>query len=153
MKLVDSRSKQLDYGQILRAYHSNEKHTDKRLEDFTVWMTTMAAVFAKVKIEGMIVGNTFVMYRRGPQGKEHQAMVWAMNADTLQNMVDNVAEAITRLADMGITELLAVYESPAITRIMRQAFSKIKSPEDSLEFTKTAKGVVMHMDLTGGSNV
>lgn len=153
MKLVDSHSKQLDYGQILHAYHSNEKHTDKRLEDFTVWMTTMAAVFAKIKIEGMIVGNTFVMYRRGPQGKEHQAMVWAMNADTLQNMVDNVAEAITRLADMGITELLAVYESPAITRIMRQAFSKIKSSEDSLEFTKTGKGIVMHMDLTGGSNV
>ena len=153
MKLVDSRSKQLDYGQILQAYHSNEKHTDKRLEDFKVWMITMAATLAKVKIEGMIVGNTFVMYRRGPQGKEHQAMVWAMNADTMQNMVDNIAEAITRLTDMGITELLAVYESPAITRIMRQAFSKIKSPEDTLNFTKTGKGVVMHMDLTGGSNV
>ena len=153
MKLVDSRSKQLDYGQILHVYHSNEKHTDKRLEDFTVWMTTMAAVFAKIEIEGEIIGNTFFMYRRGPEGKEHQAMVWAMNADTLQNMVDNVAEGLTRMTSMGMTEILAIYGSPAITRVMRQAFGKIKSPEDSLEFTKTAKGVVMHMNLSGGSDV
>jgi len=153
MKLVDSRSKQLDYGQILHAYHSNEKHTDKRLEDFKVWMITMAATFAKIKIEGEIIGNTFFMYRRGPEGREHQAMVWAMNADTLQNMVDNVAEGLTRLTSMGVTEVMAIYNSPAITRVMRQAFRKIKSPEDSLDFKKTDKGVVMHMDLSGGGNV
>ena len=153
MKLVDSRTKQLDYGQILHAYHSNEKHTDKRLEDFKVWMITMAATFAKIKVEGEIIGNTFFMYRRGPKGREHQAMVWAMNADTLQNMVDNVAEGLTRLTSMGVTEVMAVYRSPAITRVMRQAFGKIKSEEDSLNFKKTDKGVVMHMDLSGGSNV
>jgi hypothetical protein len=153
MKLVDSRSKQLDYGQILHAYHSNEKHTDKRLEDFKVWMITMAATFAKIKVEGEIIGNTFFMYRRGPEGTEHQAMVWAMNADTLQNMVDNVAEGLTRLTSMGVTEVMAVYRSPAITRVMRQAFGKIKSEEDSLDFKKTDKGVVMHMDLSGGGNV
>jgi hypothetical protein len=153
MKLVDSRQKQLDYAQILHAYHSNEKHTDKRLEDFNVWMTTMAAVFAKIEIDGEIIGNTFFMYRRGPEGKEHQAMVWAMNADTLQNMVDNVAEGLTRLTSMDVTEILAIYSSPAITRVMRQAFKKIKSPEDSLEFTKASTGVVMHMNLSGGSDV
>lgn len=153
MKLVDSRSKQLDYGQILHVYHSNEKHTDKRLEDFKVWMITMAATFAKIKIEGEIIGNTFFMYRRGPEGKEHQAMVWAMNADTLQNMVDNVAEGLTRLTSMGVTEVMAIYSSPAITRVMRQAFGKIESPEDSLDFKKIDKGVVMHMNLSGGGNV
>lgn len=153
MKLVDSRSKQLDYGQILHVYHSNEKQTDKRLEDFKVWMITMAATFAKIKIEGEIIGNTFFMYRRGPEGKEHQAMVWAMNADTLQNMVDNIAEGLTRLTSMGVTNIIAIYNSPAITRVMRQSFGKIKSPEDSLEFKKTDKGVVMHMDLSGGSDV
>jgi hypothetical protein len=36
---------------------------------------------------------------------------------------------------------------------MRQAFGKIKSEEDSLDFKKTDKGVVMHMDLSGGGNV
>ena len=153
MKLVDSSKKQLDYAQILHAYHSNEKQTDKRLEDFNVWMITMAAVFAKIKVEGEIIGNTFFMYRRGPQGREHQAMVWAMNADTLQNMVDNVAEGLTRLASMGVTDVIAIYRSPAITRVMRQSFGKIKSPEDSLEFKKTSKGIVMHMDLSGGGNV
>ena len=134
MKLVDSHKKQLDYGQILHVYHSNEKQRDKRLEDFNVWMITMAAVFEKIKVEGEIIGNTFFMYRRGPQGKEHQAMVWAMNADTLQNMVDNVAEGLTRLTGMGVTEIIAIYRSPAITRVMRQSFGKIKSPEDSLNF-------------------
>jgi hypothetical protein len=153
MKLVDSRSKQLDYGQILHAYHSNEKHTDKRLEDFKVWMITMAATIAKLGGEGEIIGNTFFFYKRGPEGKEHQAMVWAMNADTLQNMVDNVAEEITRLTNKGVTEILAVYNNPAVTRVMRQAFNKIKSPEDSLDFKKIDKGVVMHMDLSGGGNV
>jgi hypothetical protein len=153
MKLVDSRTKQLDYGQILHAYHSNEKHTDKRLEDFKVWMITMAATIAKLGGEGEIIGNTFFFYKRGPEGKEHQAMVWAMNADTLQNMVDNVAEEITRLTNKGVTEILAVYSNPAVTRVMRQAFNKIKSPEDVLNFTKTGKGVVMHMDLSRGSNV
>jgi hypothetical protein len=153
MKLVDSRIKQLDYGQILHAYHSNQKHKDKRLEDFKVWMITMAATFAKINIEGEIIGNTFFMYRRGPEGREHQAMVWAMNADTLQNMVDNVAEGLTRLTSMGVTEVMAIYSSPAITRVMRQAFGKIKSPEDSLNFKKTGKGVVMHMNLSGGGNV
>lgn len=153
MKLVDSRQKQLDYAQILHAYHSNEKQTDKRLEDFNVWMITMAATFEKIKVEGMIIGNTFAMYRRGPQGHEHQAMVWAMNADTLQNMVENVAEALTRLTSMGVTEFIAIYKSPAITRIMRQAFGKIKSPEDSLEFKKSKNNVVMRMNLIGDSDV
>jgi hypothetical protein len=116
-------------------------------------MITMAATIAKLGGEGEIIGNTFFFYKRGPEGKEHQAMVWAMNADTLQNMVDNVAEEITRLTNKGVTEILAVYSNPAVTRVMRQAFNKIKSPEDVLNFTKTGKGVVMHMDLSRGSNV
>jgi hypothetical protein len=153
MKLVDSRQKQLDYGQILHTYHSNETHTDKRLEDFKVWMTTMAAMFEKINIEGEIIGNTFFMYRRGPQGHEHQAVVWAMNADTLQNMVDNVTEGITRLTSMGVTEIIAMYRNPVITRVMRQAYGKIKSPGDSLEFTKLKDGVGMRMDLSGGNDV
>jgi hypothetical protein len=153
MKLVDSSKKQLDYGQILHAYHSNKKHTDKRLEDFKVWMITMAATINKLNGEGEIIGNTFFFYKRGPQGKEHQAIVWAMNVDTLQNMVDNVAEGLTQLTDKGVTEIIAVYNSPAMTRVMRQAFAKIKSPEDSLNFKKTDKGVVMRMDLSGGSYV
>lgn len=153
MKLVDSRQKQLDYAQILHAYHSNEKHTDKRLEDFNVWMITMAAVFEKIKIEGMIIGNTFFMYRRGPEGHEHEAVVWAMNADTLQNMVENVAEFLTRLTGMGMTNFFATYDGPATTRVMRQAFGKIKSTEDSLEFTKSKNSVFMRMNLVGDSDV
>lgn len=154
MKLVDSRTKQLDYGQILHAYHSNEKQNDPRLDDFTVWMLAMAAAISKMNAEGEIIGNTFFMYRRGPKGHEHQAMVWAMNADTLQNMVDNVAEGITQLVGKGVTEVFAVYKSPAVSRIMRQAFSKIESPGDKLTITKTDKGgVVMRMQLAGDDNV
>jgi hypothetical protein len=154
MKLVDSRTQQLDYGQILHTYHSNEKQTDKRLEDFKTWMVATAAVIAKIKADGAIIGNTFFLYRRGPAGSEHQAMVWAMNADTLQNMVDNVAEGITQLVGMGVTEFVAIYKSPAITRVMRQAFRKIGSADDDLRFSRAKNGsIVMRMDLSGGSDV
>jgi hypothetical protein len=154
MKLVDSRTQQLDYGQILHTYHANEKYDDPRLKDFKTWMITNAAVMAKIKADGAVIGNTFFLYRRGPAGSEHQAMVWAMNADTLQNMVDNVAEGITRLVNMGVTEFIAVYKSPAITRVMRQAFRKIGSDDDDMKFTKTNDGrVVMRMNLSGGSDV
>lgn len=154
MELVDSHKKQLDYGQILHLYHSNEKRKDKRLDDFKVWMMATAAAIAKMKADGAIIGNTFFMYRRGPQGHEHQAMVWAMNADTLQNMVDNVAEGLTRLVSTGVTEVIAVYKSPAVTRVMRQAFRKIADANDDLSFTKTSTGsTVMKMNLSGGADV
>jgi len=154
MKLVDSKNKQLDYGEILYIYHSNEKQNDDRLADFKVWLATMAAVIANMKAEGAIIGNTFFLYRRGPKGKEHQAMVWAMNADTFQNMVDNVAEGLSRLSSMGVTEIIANYGDVGVTRVMRQAFRKISGPEDDLSFTKAANGsTVMRMDLAGEVNV
>ena len=154
MKLVDSHKKQLDYGEIMHQYHSNEKQTDKRLEDFKIWLITTAAAFAKINGEGSIIGNTFFYYRRGPEGHEHEAMVWAMNADTMQNMVENIAEGISRLVDEGVTEVIAIYKSPMVSRIMRQAFSKIESPGDKLTITKTPKGgVVMRMHLAGDEHV
>ena len=154
MNLIDSHKKQLGYGEIMHQYHTNEKHGDKRLDDFKVWMLAMAAAIGKMHGEGSVIGNTFFLYRRGPEGREHQAIVWAMNADTMQNMVANVAEGISRLVDMGVTEVMAVYKSPAVSRIMRQAFSKIESPGDKLTITKTDKGsVVMRMQLAGDDNV
>jgi hypothetical protein len=154
MKLVDSKIKQLDYSEILYIYHSNEKHEDKRLEDFKVWLATNAAIIANIKADGAIIGNTFFMYRRGPAGKEHTAMVWAMNADTLQNMVDNVAEGLTRLVDMGVTDILASYNNSGVTRVMRQAFRKISSEGDDLAFNKASDGTIfMRMSLSGGDNV
>lgn len=154
MKLVDSRTQQLDYGQILHVYHGNEKQEDKRLDDFKVWMLATGAAIAKMNADGFIIGNTFFLYRRGPKGKEHQAIFWAMNADTLQNMVDNVAECITQIVGMGITELISIYKGPATTRVIRQAFRKISSPNDDLRFSKSENGsIVMRMDLSGDDNV
>lgn len=154
MKLVDSKKRQLDYGEIMHVYHSNEKQSDERLNDFKVWMGTMAAAIAKMKAEGAIIGNTFFLYKRGPEGKENQAMVWALNADTFQNMVENVAEGLTQLSNMGITDIVAAYKNPGITRIMRQAFKKISGPEDDLDFFKGKdKSVLMRMQLSGESNV
>lgn len=154
MKLVDSHKKQLGYGEIMHQYHANEKHGDKRLDDFKVWMLATAAAIGKIKGEGIIIGNTFFYYRRGPEGREHQAMVWAMNADTMQNMVENAAEFVSHLVNVGVTEVMAIYKSPMVSRVMRQAFSKIESPGDKLTITKTANGsVVMHMQLAGDENV
>jgi hypothetical protein len=154
MKLVDSKQKQLDYGEIMHIYHSNEKQDDKRLEDFKVWMAAMAATIATIKAEGEIIGNTFFLYRRGPAGKEHTAMVWAMNADSLQNMVDNVAEGLTRLVSMGVTDVLASYTHVGITRVMRQAFKKISNEGDDLAFHKANDGTIfMRMKLSGGEDV
>lgn len=154
MKLVDSRKQQLDYAQILHAYHSNEKQIDKQLQDFTVWMTALSASIAKMNADGAIIGNTFFLAKRGSGDNSHKAMVWAMNADTLQNMVDNVSEGLTRLANQGVQEVVAMYKSPAISRVLKQAFNKIKSDDDTISFTKTAKGlVIMQMKLDGGENV
>jgi hypothetical protein len=155
MKLVDSSKKQLDYGQILHAYHSNEKHTDKRLEDFKVWMITMAATFAKIKGEGEIIGNTFFYYRRGPEGHQHQAMMWAFNADTLQNMSNNLTEFATQLSSMGVTDIFAVYKNPAVSRAVRQAFAKIKSGDgDVLKIKKYPSGeIAAHVRLLGEHDV
>ena len=154
MKLVDSRKQQLDYAQILHAYHSGEKREDKRLDDFTVWMTALAASIAKMNADGAIIGNTFFLSKRGSGDNSHKAMVWAMNADTLQNMVDNVAEGLTRLANEGVQEVVAMYKSPAVSRALKQAFNKIKADADTISFTKTAKGMtIMQMKLDGGENV
>lgn len=153
MKLVDSRKQQLDYAQILHAYHGNSVKQEK-LKDFTVWMTVTAAAIAKMNAEGAIIGNTVFLYKRGTGKNENKAMVWAMNADTLQNMVDNVAEGLTRLAGMGVTTIVAIYQSPAITRVLRQSFAKIKSSDDVMNTTKTKAGqTVLVMQLDGGENV
>jgi len=154
MNLVDSRKKQLDYAQILHTYHSNEKRTDKRLDDFKVWMLATAAAISKMNADGAIIGNTFFMAKRGAGSNSNKAMVWAMNADTLQNMVDNVAEGLTRLVNDGVQEVVAMYRSPAISRVLKQAFNKIKAGDDTITFTKTAKGmIIMQMKLDGGDNV
>lgn len=154
MKLVDSRTKQLDYAQILHAYHSNEDHGDRPTKDFNVWMMANAAAIAKMNAEGAIIGNTFFLAKRGSGENSNKAMVWAMNADTLQNMVDNVAEGLTRLANDGVQEVVAIYKSPAISRVLKQSFNKIKTEGDTLTFTKTKKGLtIMQMKLDGGDNV
>ena len=154
MKLVDSHKQQLDYAQILHTYHSGGKRRDERLDDFTVWMAATAAAISKMNADGAVIGNTFFLSKRGSGDNSHKAMVWAMNADTLQNMVDNVAEGLTRLANDGVQDVVAMYKSPAISRVLKQAFNKIKSDDDSISFTKTAKGlIVMQMKLEGGENV
>ena len=154
MKLVDSRKQQLDYAQILHVYHAGEKHSDKRLDDFTVWMAALAAGIGKMNAEGMIIGNTFFLYKRGSGENSNKAMVWAMNADTLQNMVDNVTEFLTRATKEGITGIVSIYHSPAITRVVRQAFQRIKPDGDDIKVVKTAQGrIVLQMQLDGGNDV
>ena len=78
MKLVDSRKEQLDYGQILHTYHSNDPG-DGPTKDFKIWMMATAAAIAKMNAEGAIIGNTFFLYKRGSGENSNKAMVWALN--------------------------------------------------------------------------
>jgi hypothetical protein len=154
MKFVDSNKKQLDYGEIMHAYYQNTPPDDPRIESFGVWLAVVAATFGKLNGEGSIIGNTFFYYKRGKDDNQNKAMIWAMNADTLQNMVENVAEGLTRLTNENINQIIVIYKSPAITRVVRQAFNKIKSDGDELKVTKTAKGQsVLQMTLGGAENV
>lgn len=154
MKLVDSRKEQLDYGQILHAYHANIAHKDEKIKDFTVWMTAMAAALSESNMDGAIIGNTVFYYRRGNEAKSHMVMLWALNVDTMQNAVDNLAEMINRLADAGVNTVVSVYDNPAMSRIIRQAYRQYKSPGDELVITKTSSGkYVMQFTMGGDENV
>lgn len=139
MQFVDSRKEQLDYAQILHAYHKNIAGKDERLKDFTAWMTTLAAVIVEKKMEGAVIGNTIFYYTRGGAGSD-MAMIWALNVDTMQNAVDNLIEMSNRLADAGITTLVSIYDSPAMSRIIRQAYQKAHTPEDDLQIRKLPSG-------------
>ena len=125
MELIDSRRTQLDYAKILHVYHSNEVDKADKFGKFDTWMLATAAVINKLNPECAVIGNTFFMAKVGTGEDSHRAMVWAMNADTVHNMVDNITEGLTRLMNMGVTEIIAIYTSPVVSRVLRQAFGKI----------------------------
>lgn len=154
MQFVDSNKKQLDYGQILHVAHQNETYKDDRLKKFEVWMLAMANAIGQAKLEGVIIGNTCFLYRRGPKGHEHQVIVWVLNADTLQNLTKNGIEFITRMMNSGVVEFIARYKNPALTRMLKALFKQIESPDDDLQFEKTPDGVMTaYMVLQGGDHV
>lgn len=154
MEFVDSQKKQLDYGQILHAYHANIAHKDAKVKDFTVWMTTLAATLGESDMQGAVVGNTVFYYRRGKGEKVGMVMLWALNVDTMQNAVNNFAEMTNRLANEGVNTVVSVYDTPAMSRIIRQAYRQHKSEGDELTITKTPSGkYVMQFTMGGDDNV
>lgn len=154
MKFVDSRKEQLDYGQILHAYHSNIAHKDERIKDFNVWMLTLAGTLAKNKMDGALIGNTVFYYRRGSGEKSNMATVWALNVDTMQNAANSLAEFANRMAAEGIDILVSIYDSPAMSRVIRQAYQKIQSPGDELTISKLPSGnYVMQLVMGEAANV
>lgn len=154
MELVDSHKKQLDYGQILHLYHANLANKDDRIKDFKVWMATMAGTIAKQNMEGAIIGNTVFYYRRGTGEKSNMVMLWALNVDTMKNVVDNMAEMINRLADSGVDVVVSVYNTPVVSRILQQAFRQYKSPGDDLTISKLPSGqYVAQFTMGGDGNV
>jgi hypothetical protein len=155
MKLVNSRTTQLDYGQIMMQYHQNhEANKPGPLKNLQTWLLTTAQLMAQLKAEGMIIGNTFFMYKRGSDEDSNKTMFWAMNADTLQNMVENLAEFFTRIVSTGVTDFVAMYEhDPMTNRISRQAFNKIKLPSDEIKFKKIEHLTCLHATLSGGEDV
>jgi hypothetical protein len=140
MKLVDSHKKQLDYAQILHGYHVNVASKDERIKDFNVWMTTLAGAIASQNMDGAIIGNTVFYYSRGKSNSPDTVMLWALNVDTMQNAVDNLIEMINRLAEMGINTVVSIYDSPAMSRILRQAAQKSNTPGDELVISKLPSG-------------
>ena len=154
MQLIDSRKQQLEYGQIMYLYYKNFVANDPKFKDPMVWFATIADIINKINPEIVIIGNTVFMAKQCSGEDGDKAMVWAMNADTLQNMVDNVAEGLTRLANMGVAHIVAVYEQAATSRPLRQAFNKIKSSEDKLVIKKLPnKQYFMYINLVGEDNV
>jgi hypothetical protein len=154
MQFVDSNKKQLDYGRILHIAHQNESYNDERLKEFEVWMLTVANAIGQAKLEGTIIGNTCFLYRRGPKGHEHQAIVWVLNADTLQNLTKNGVEFITRMMNSGVVEFVARYKNPALTRMLKNIFKQIKHSGDDIQFEKSANGgITAYMVLQGNDHV
>lgn len=154
MEFIDSRKKQLDYAQILHAYHANIASKDEKLKDFNVWMLALAAAVGESNMQGAVVGNTVFYYRRGTGAKSNMVMLWALNADTMQNAVDSFAEMMNRLANDGVNTVVSVYDSPAMSRIIRQSYRQHKSPGDELAITKTSSGkYVMQFTMGGDDNV
>lgn len=154
MKLTNSRTTQLDYGQILTQYHQNYvQNKPGPLKDFRVWAIATAHIMEKINSEGMIIGNTFFMYKRGNDEDNNKVVVWAMNVDTLQNMVNNLAEFGTRILSTGVTTIVSMYENdPMVTRIVRQAFNKIKFTSDEIKFKKVGNITFAQATLLGEEN-
>ena len=140
MKFVDSHKKQLDYAQILHGYHVNLAGKDERTKDFNVWMIALAGAIASQKMDGAIIGNTVFYYSRGKSNSPDMVMLWALNVDTMQNAVDNLIEMIHRLVEAGVQTVVSIYDSPAMSRILRQAAQKSNTPGDELTITKLSNG-------------
>jgi hypothetical protein len=140
MKFVDSRTKQLNYAEILHAYHENIANKDERIKDFSVWMTTLAAAIASQNMTGAIIGNTVFYHSNGKSNSPDMVMLWALNADTMQNAVDNLAEMVNRLIESEVRVIVSIYDSPAMSRIIRQAAQKINTPGDELVISKLPSG-------------
>ena len=155
MKLTNSRTTQLDYGQIMMQYHANHVQNETGpIKNLQVWLLSTAQIMAQLKTEGMIIGNTFFMYKRGSDEDSDKAMIWAINADTIQNMVENVSEFFTRINNTGVTDLIGMYEhDPMTTRVVKQAFNKIKLPSDTIAVKKIDNITYVHVTLSGGEDV
>lgn len=154
MELIDSRKQQLDYVQLMHQYYKNVSAQDPRFKNIGVWFAAMGKMIGDLDPDADIIGNTFFMSKRCSGENSDKAMVWAMNVDTLQNMADNVAEGLTRLADMGVVHIVATYKHAAISRPLRQAFNKIKAPGDTIVIEKVSDGTrIMYMNLSGDSDV
>jgi hypothetical protein len=150
MKFVDSHKKQLDYAQILHTYHVNLDSKDERTKDFNVWMIALAGAIASQKMDGAIIGNTVFYYSRGKSNSPDMVMLWALNVDTMQNAVDNLIEMIHRLVEAGIQTVVSIYDSPAMSRILRQAAQKSNTPGDELVITKLSSGKYFAQFTIGG---
>jgi hypothetical protein len=113
-------------------------------------MIALAGAIASQKMDGAIIGNTVFYYSRGKSNSPDMVMLWALNVDTMQNAVDNLIEMIHRLVEAGIQTVVSIYDSPAMSRILRQAAQKSNTPGDELVITKLSSGKYLAQFTIGG---
>ena len=148
MKIIDSKTKKLSYGELMHTYYENNKKS-LGFKDFQTWALATAAAIQKVGMDCDMVGNTFFMAVRGPEGKENSVITWALNVDTVPNCVDNTTQWFKAMISEGVNLIATTYTTPIGTRVMRLVAEKLGVGRDALIIKDSGRATVAILNLQG----
>jgi len=137
--VIDSKMQMLDEDEIIgiSAQETNSPYSAEQIK---------ASILAEVnKLDALIIreGNTFFII--DPTNNPDIVMFRALNADTIQNYIDNIIKVVKTLSKKGVKLLVIDFKDETILRLMKAIAngagnSGLGSPGTGYEVRKTSEG-------------
>lgn len=146
MKIIDSKTKELSYGELMHTYYENNKKS-LGFKDFQTWSLSIAASIQKVGMHCDMIGNTFFMAVRGPEGRENSAFIYMLSVDNVPNSVKNARNLVKSFVADGVSVIAIQYNNSQPKRVMTLLGQELGVPDNKVrvEVGKSASVAVFDM--------